>query len=112
MKPFNQHADLGWSTETALLGVKIDILRAIDSRKCVSLVLLDSSAAFDTVTHDILLDRFESLFGITGNAQQCMQWIASCLEERSAIVHRSSIVSFNVAIFCIARCLYNKLTTI
>ena len=41
--------------------------------------LLDLSAAFDTVTHDVMLDRLKSRFGITGDAQQ---WIASYLEER------------------------------
>ena len=45
------------STETALLRVHNDILRAIDSHKDVVLVLLDLSAAFDTVNHDILLHR-------------------------------------------------------
>ena len=55
----------GHSTETALLRVQNDIWRAIDSRKCVFLVLLDLSAAFDAVAHDVMLDRLKSRFGIT-----------------------------------------------
>ena len=35
------------STETALLKVQDDILRAIDNNCCVILLLLDLSAAFD-----------------------------------------------------------------
>lgn len=49
-KPFH-------SCETALVRVNNDILVAIDKRKCVMLLLLDLSAAFDTVDHDILLTR-------------------------------------------------------
>ena len=41
------------STETALLCVKNDILIARDQTKMVSLVLLDLSAAFDTIDHNI-----------------------------------------------------------
>ena len=43
------------STETALLRVHNDINIAIDSQNSVILLLLDFSAAFDTVDHTILL---------------------------------------------------------
>jgi len=42
------------STETATLRVQNDILRNLDQRKCMLLVLLDLSAAFDTIDHNIL----------------------------------------------------------
>ena len=54
------------STETALIRVHNDILSAIDNRGTVILLLLDLSAAFDTVDHDILLSRLRKRFGITG----------------------------------------------
>ena len=43
------------STETALLKVQNDILCAIDDNKCVALLLLDMSSAFDTVDHRLSL---------------------------------------------------------
>ena len=45
------------STETTLLKVKADILRAMDNQEVVCLVLLDLLAAFNTVNHDILIPR-------------------------------------------------------
>ena len=44
----------GHSTETALVRVKNDIMMSIDKGKPVILVLLDLSAAFDTVDHNVL----------------------------------------------------------
>ena len=56
------------STETALLRVHNDLLQAVDNKQCVYLVLLDQSAAFDTVEHSILLSRLENAVGVTGSA--------------------------------------------
>ena len=50
------------SCETALLRVQNDILKSIDDKQCVVLLLLDLSAAFDTVNHKILLHRLRSRF--------------------------------------------------
>ena len=47
------------STETALLRIQNDILCAIDKQKITALVLLDLSAAFDTIPHNILIHRLE-----------------------------------------------------
>ncbi len=43
------------STETALLCVLDARLRVLDNHQAAVLVLLDLSAAFDTVNHDILI---------------------------------------------------------
>ena len=50
--------------ETALLRVHNDLLRAVDNRCCVVLLLLDLSTAFDTVDHNILLSRLQSKYAI------------------------------------------------
>ena len=68
------------STETALACVHNDFSRALDNQKAVLLVMLDLSAAFDTVDRKILLQRVTNEFGIVGTAQQ---WISSYLEDRS-----------------------------
>ena len=56
LESFQSAYRAGNSTETALLRVHHDIVNAVDQKKGVFLVLLDLSAAFDTVDHDILLD--------------------------------------------------------
>lgn len=78
------------STETALLRVQNDILRAVDKHQEVFLVLLDLSAAFDTLDHEILLNRLEKRFGIKENA---LAWFSSYLEDRFQSVTIGGITS-------------------
>ena len=49
-----QSAYKGHSTETVLLRVQNDLLMAMDQQKVSILVLLNLSAAFDTVNHSAL----------------------------------------------------------
>ena len=62
------------STETALLKVRNDLLSAMDDGKISVLVLLDLTAAFDTIVHDILLHRLHNVFGF-GNT--VLSWFQS-----------------------------------
>ena len=75
----------GHSTETALLKVKTDFLNIIDDKGVICLVLLDLSAAFDMITHDILLNRLKHCFGETGKV---LDWIRSYLMqwEQSVVI--------------------------
>ena len=71
------------STETALLRVQNDILQAIDRKKCVMLLLLHLSAAFDTIDHEILLQRLRVSGGVCGTA---LAWFRSYLSGRTQSV--------------------------
>jgi Reverse transcriptase (RNA-dependent DNA polymerase)/Endonuclease-reverse transcriptase len=72
-----------YSTETALTRIYNDLLLSINKQKISALVLLDLSAAFDTIDHSILLTRLESNFGITGTA---LSLLTSYLQNRSQAV--------------------------
>ena len=67
------------SVATALVSVHNDIMYAMDGKKAVLLVLLDLSAAFDTIDHAILLERLYVNFGIQGLA---LTWFQSYLNNR------------------------------
>jgi hypothetical protein len=69
----------GHSTETVLLRIVNDPLAAVDNDDVAMLLLLDLSAAFDTIDHNILLSRLEHTFGISSNA---LQWFRSYLLDR------------------------------
>jgi hypothetical protein len=71
------------STETAVLKVLSDILRAIDNGDLAMLTLLDLSAAFDTVDHATLLRRLEISYGIGGAV---LDWFRSFLDGRTQYV--------------------------
>jgi len=66
------------STETALLKIKDDIAISIGNRKAVLLILLDLSAAFDTINHQKLIDTLQDL-GLSGSV---INWFTSYLTNR------------------------------
>ena len=71
------------STETAVLKVLADILKAIDTENLAVLALLDLSAAFDTVDHARLLQRLKTSYGISGTV---LNWLSSYLINCSQFV--------------------------
>lgn len=83
LSPFQSAYRKFHSVETALLRIQNDLLLAIDKRQVTALILLDLSAAFDTIDHDILLARLSSTFGITGPA---LDLITSYLTDRHQFV--------------------------
>jgi len=73
-----------------------DILLAIDYGDLAALVLLDLSAAFDTVDRAILLRRLET-FGIGGTA---LHWFESYLVGRQQHVRTPATSSSPTVIEC------------
>ena len=84
------------STETAVTKVFNDLLVAADRGQMSILCLLDLSAAFDTVDHDLLLQRLERHFGLCG----MLQWIRSYLSGRTFRVVYGDVMSFIVCVTC------------
>ncbi|XP_062818981.1 probable RNA-directed DNA polymerase from transposon BS isoform X1 [Anolis carolinensis] len=72
----------GHGTETALVALVDDLRRELDRGSASLLVLLDISAAFDTIDHGILLGRLSGM-GLGGIA---LQWLRSFLGDRSQMV--------------------------
>ena len=85
------------STETALLRVLNDLLLSADSGSPVILVLLDLTAAFDTVDHRILLSRLEHLVGIKGTA---LKFFQSYLANRCFSVQLGDSISSVAPLTC------------
>ena len=67
------------STETALLDVMNNVYHEVDTGRVVCLIMLDLSAAFDTVIHDLLLNRLKYRFGVSGTV---LSWLRSYLSNR------------------------------
>jgi len=70
----------GHSTETAVLRVLSHILLAVNRGEVAALILLDLSAAFDTVDYEILLQRLQFTYGIIDVAYR---WFRSYLLGRT-----------------------------
>ena len=80
VEPFQSAYRANHSTETALLKVKANLLDAMDGKEVVCLILLDLSAAFNTVSHDILLNHLHYQFGKTDTA---LAWVRDYLSNRT-----------------------------
>ena len=87
----------GHSTETALLHIQNDILSAQDHGELTALSLLDLSASFDTINHDLLLSGLTEWFGIDGVV---LQWVRSYLTVRSQLVKVNGVLSTPQLLLC------------
>jgi len=74
-----------------------DIYVAADKQEVTLLGLLDLSAAFDCVDHDILLRRLRQSFGIGGTA---LAWIESFLRGRTQQVAYAGSLSAAILLLC------------
>ena len=87
----------GHSCETALLRVYNDIVTTIGRGNGAMLVLLDLSAAFDTIDHDNLFCILEKYVGICGNA---LKLIKSYFSNRTQRVQIDDVLSDFANIIC------------
>ncbi len=72
----NQH--INSTTKTALSQIQNGILKAVDNRNADACMLLDLSAAFDTVDRTVLLSKFCDYVGLKGKA---IAWFDSYLSN-------------------------------
>ena len=81
---------LGHSTESVLLSIKNDVHLAFAKGEATAVVLLDQSAAFDTIDHDTLLDSLNAWFGVSGVV---LDWFKSYLSDCVWCIKIGSILS-------------------
>ena len=69
-----------------MLCVTDSLLCQADNRQVSLLTLLDQSAAFDTIDHNILLNRLSYFFGISGTSCTVFKWFISYLTNKTQSV--------------------------
>ena len=82
---------------TALLKVANDILLSMNDQRVTLLLLLDLSAAFDTVDHHTLLHRLRFTFGVNGKV---LSWFSSYLSGRSQQIAINDTLSAEFELHC------------
>ena len=75
---YNQHTG-----KTAVPKQHDSVIRSIDECKGVILLLIDLSAAFDTIGHAILLNTLSNTIGVK---DRCLSWFAAYLQHRQYTV--------------------------
>ena len=71
------------STETAVIWVANNMIKALDQGHVGALMLLDLSAAFDTVDPTIMKDVMQRRVGVCGGA---LDWLVDFLKDRTQVV--------------------------
>ena len=77
--PYQSAYKAGHSTETALLYIKNEVHLSLSRGETTALVLLDLSAAFNTIDHSTLLSCLQNWFGVGGCV---LKWFTSYLTDR------------------------------
>ena len=95
-EPFQSAYRPKHSTETALLRIQNDVLLDLDANKGVVLVLLDLSAAFDTIDHAILDVRLRERIGLR---DQALDWVNSYHRKRTQKVVVANAASDEVTLY-------------
>ena len=82
------------STETLNIAVTDMLLEAMDNKQLSIVILLDMSKAFDSVDHNMLLQRILNL----GVSSAVHKWFKSCLSDRWQYVRIGTTSSAPVAL--------------
>ena len=85
-----------YSTETALNIITDTLYKSLDSYHCAQLLLFDLSRAFDTINHNIRIERIKEL-GIKGSS---LSWLTSFLNDRTSSVKMNDYISRPIDILC------------
>jgi Reverse transcriptase (RNA-dependent DNA polymerase) len=83
------------STETAVCILHNDLVRSIDKGHVTALVLLDLSAAFDTVDHELLIEVLKKWFAIDGVT---LKWFKPYLDDRTQTFMFGDVESVTYAV--------------
>jgi len=87
--------------QSAVLKVLTDILLAVDAGDLSALVLLDLSAAFNTVDHGILLHRLDSSYQIVQSVQQWFQsYLYIPVKQATARANRIFLITQLHSVWC------------
>ena len=70
-----------YSMETSLLNIANDILWGMENQEITIMLILNLSAAFDTVDHDILLTIMEQTFGFK---EKTLKWFDNYLRPNTS----------------------------
>ena len=82
----------GHSTNTVLMGMRDDLLRAMKTGEVTLMVLADFSKALDTVNYNILITKLSTL----GFSKLFLRWLNSYLSDRSYFVQIDNRTSESV----------------
>ncbi len=84
-EPFQSAYRPGHSTETAMVKIHNDIITSLGEKKAVLLVMLDLSAAFDTVSYDCLLSILQEL----GMKSTVLQWFETLISKAGSLTRKN-----------------------
>ena len=85
-----------FSTGASFIHTTDAFLKGIDDKKLTACVLLDMSKAFDSVDHQILLRKIQSI----GASTSALKWFNSYLTNRYQVVRIHSSVSDSLPVEC------------
>ena len=86
----------GHSTDDALISLINSIYDSFNQNKYTLVVFIDLSKPFDTVDHNILIDKL-NLYGIKNNS---LKWFSSYLPNRKQFIQAGAIKTSNLDIIC------------